>query len=136
MKTRSEAREMAVKILYKINIYEAANIIYDVKELIAEECDIENDFVNSLINGVLANKENLTTLVNKYMKDWKIERLNKVDQAIFLAASFELTKTNTPSIVTINEWVEISKKYSDDKVTSMLNGVLDNIFHSEVEDEQ
>ena len=136
MKTRSEAREMAVKILYKINIYEAANITYDVKELITEECDIENDFVNSLINGVLANKENLTTLVNKYMKDWKIERLNKVDQAIFLAASFELTKTNTPSIVTINEWVEISKKYSDDKVTSMLNGVLDNIFHSEVEDEQ
>ena len=136
MKTRSEAREMAVKILYKINIYEGAHIVYDIKELITEECEIENDFVNSLINGVIANKEKLTILLNKYMKDWKIDRLNKVDQAIFLVASFELTKTNTPSIVTINEWVEISKKYSDDKVTSMLNGVLDNIFHSEVENEQ
>ena len=44
--------------------------------------------------------------------------------------------TDTPSIVCINEAVELSKKYSEEKVTKMINGVLDNIYHSEVEDER
>ena len=65
------------------------------------------------------------------MSDWTLDRLNKVDEALFLLSSYELKYLDTPSIVSINEWVEISKKYSDDKVTKMLNGVLDNIYHSE-----
>lgn len=47
---------------------------------------------------------------------------------------YELTYTETPSIVVINEWVELSKKYSDDAVTKMINAVLDSIYHSEDKD--
>ena len=65
------------------------------------------------------------------MSDWTLDRLNKVDGALFLLSSYELKYLDTPSIVSINEWVEISKKYSDEKITKMLNGVLDNIYHSE-----
>ena len=65
------------------------------------------------------------------MSDWSLNRLNKVDEALFLLSSYELKYLDTPSIVSINEWVEISKKYSDLEVTKMLNGVLDNIYHSE-----
>ena len=135
MKTRNEIREIALRIIYKINIFDDANVYYDVDDLIKEEEKIENDFVNSLVNGVIEKKDELTSLVNKYMSDWTLSRLNKVDQALFLLSSYELKYLDTPSIVSINEWVEISKKYSDDKVTKMLNGVLDNIYHSEVVDE-
>ena len=131
MKTRNEVREIALHIIYKINIFDAANVYYDVNDLIKEEYEIENDFVNSLVNGVIEKKSELTNLVNKYMSDWALNRLNKVDQALFLLASYELKYLDTPSIVSINEWVEISKKYSDEKITKMLNGVLDNIYHSE-----
>ena len=131
MKTRNEVREIALRIIYKINIFNDANVYYDVDDLIKEEYEVENDFVNSLVNGVIEKKDELTTLVNKYMTDWTLNRLNKVDQALFLLASYELKHEKTPSIVSINEWVEISKKYSDEKVTKMLNGVLDNIYHSE-----
>lgn len=135
LKTRNEVREIALRIIYKINIFNDANVYYDVNDLIKEEYEVENDFVNSLVNGVIEKKEELTNLVNKYMEDWSLSRLNKVDQALFLLASYELEYLKTPSIVTINEWVEISKKYSDEKVTKMLNGVLDNIYHSEEENE-
>ena len=135
MKTRNEVREIALHIIYKINIFDAANVYYDVNDLIKEEYEVENDFVNSLVNGVIEKKSELTNLVNKYMSDWALNRLNKVDQALFLLASYELKYLVTPSIVSINEWVEISKKYSDEKVTKMLNGVLDNIYHSEENDE-
>ncbi|HIT37684.1 MAG TPA: transcription antitermination factor NusB [Candidatus Onthousia faecipullorum] len=131
MKTRNEIREIALRIIYKINIFDDANVYYDVDDLIKEEEKIENDFVNSLVNGVIEKKDELTSLVNKYMSDWTLSRLNKVDQALFLLSSYELKYLDTPSIVSINEWVEISKKYSDDKVTKMLNGVLDNVYHSE-----
>ena len=131
MKTRNEVREIALRIIYKINIFDDANVYYDVDDLIKEEEKIENDFVNSLVNGVIEKKDELTSLVNKYMSDWTLSRLNKVDQALFLLSSYELKYLDTPSIVSINEWVEISKKYSDEKVTKMLNGVLDNIYHSE-----
>lgn len=131
MKTRNEVREIALHIIYKINIFDAANVYYDVNDLIKEEYEVENDFVNSLVNGVIEKKSELTNLVNKYMSDWTLDRLNKVDQALFLLASYELKYLVTPSIVSINEWVEISKKYSDEKITKMLNGVLDNIYHSE-----
>lgn len=131
LKTRNEVREIALRIIYKINIFDAAKLYYDVDNLIKEEYEVENEFVNSLVNGVIEKKDELTNLVNKYMSDWTLDRLNKVDQALFLLSSYELKYLDTPSIVSINEWVEISKKYSDEKITKMLNGVLDNIYHSE-----
>ena len=131
LKTRNEVREIALRIIYKINIFDDANVYYDVEDLIKEEYEVENEFVNSLVNGVIEKKDELTNLVNKYMSDWTLDRLNKVDQALFLLSSYELKYLDTPSIVSINEWVEISKKYSDEKITKMLNGILDNIYHSE-----
>ncbi len=131
MKNRSEAREAALKILYKIDILETAKVEIKLDELIREECEIQNDFVNFLIEGVLQHKIALDRLANKYLIDWQIARLNKVDQAIFRIGIFELQYTDTPSIVAINEAIELSKKYSDEAVTKMLNGVLDKIYHDE-----
>ncbi|HIT10928.1 MAG TPA: transcription antitermination factor NusB [Candidatus Onthousia faecigallinarum] len=131
MKNRSEAREAAVKSLYKIDILTQAKVDYDIKEVIKEECEIQNDFVDELVSGVLDHQKELDQLANKYLKNWTIERLNKVDQAILRIGIYELMYTETPSIVAINEAVELSKKYSEEAVTKMINGVLDSIYHEE-----
>ena len=60
-----------------------------------------------------------------------MDRLNKVDQAILSLGIYELVYTDTPSVVAINEAIELSKKYSDEAVTKMINGVLDKIYHEE-----
>ena len=131
MKNRSEAREAAVKSLYKIDILTQAKVDYDIKEVIKEECEIQNDFVDELVSGVLDHQKELDQLANKYLKNWTIERLNKVDQAILRIGIYELMYTETPSIVAINEAVELSKKYSEEAVTKMINAVLDSIYHEE-----
>ena len=131
MKNRSEAREAAVKSLYKIDILTQAKVDYDIKEVIKEECEIQNDFVDELVSGVLDHQKELDQLANKYLKNCTIERLNKVDQAILRIGIYELMYTETPSIVAINEAVELSKKYSEEAVTKMINGVLDSIYHEE-----
>ena len=84
----------------------------------------------------LLKKKEIDELADKYLVDWKIERLNKVDKAILSIGIYELVFTDIPSIVAINEAVELSKKYSDEAVTKMINGVLDNIYHNEDLDER
>ncbi len=132
MKNRSELREIAMKILYQIYIYEAGNIDFDKEEVIKENLEIENEFVNTLVDGVLTKQKDIKKLANEYLVDWEIDRLSKVDKAIISIGIYELIFTETPSVVSINEAIELSKKYSDEKVTKMLNATLDKIYHNEV----
>ena len=132
MKNRSELRDIIIKVLYQANLYEEANIEFNYKDLIKEQLEVENEFVTESINGIVKNKEKLIKKANKYLKkDWTIDRLSKVDQAILLLGVYELLYTDTPSVVAINEAIELSKKYSDESVTKMINGVLDKIYHEE-----
>lgn len=132
MKNRSELREISMKVLYQVYILENTNTSYDIKDLIKEQLEVENDFVNELVNGVITNQEHISEISNKYLVDWNIDRLSKVDKAIISIGVYELLYTETPSVVAINEAIELSKKYSDEKVTKMLNAALDKIYHNEV----
>lgn len=129
MKSRSELREIMVKILYQVFLLEETAIPYEINQLIKEQLEVENEFVDTVIDGVLSKKEELYNKANQYLKEWPMNRLNKVDQAIICIGIYELEYTETPSIVAINEAIELSKKYSDDKVTKMINAVLDEVYH-------
>ena len=131
MKNRSELREIIMKVIYQVNLLEDTNLEYDLGELIKEQLEIKNDFVNSSVDGIIEHKKEIYELANKYLNKWTIERLNKVDQAILALGIYELMYTDTPSIVAINEAIELSKVYSDESVTKMINGVLDKIYHEE-----
>ncbi len=130
-KTRSELREIASNVLYETYILNNAKVDYDIKELVKEQMDIENEFVISLITGVINNQEVISSLANKYLIDWEIDRLSKVDKAILSIGIYELMYTDTPCIVAINEAIELSHKYSDEKVTKMINATLDGIYQNE-----
>lgn len=132
---RSKLREIIITILYQTYIYNSKKISFDIYEVIKENLDIENDFVTSSVLYISKNQKDIDILANKYMKDWSIDRLSKVDKAIISLAIYELTTTDTPKVVVINEAIELSKKYSDEKVTKLINGVLDKILHEEGLDE-
>lgn len=129
--SRSELRDVIVKTLYQTYIYEEKDIDYKVDDVIKENLEQENDFVNTLVNGIKSNQEKVSDLANKYMKDWNIDRISKVDKAILSLGIYELCNTDTPDVVAINEAIELSKKYSDEKVTKMINAVLDSIYKNE-----
>lgn len=129
MKNRSELREIIMKVLYQVFILDESGVEFDVDELIKEQLEVENEFVTSAIDTIIKNKNSIYKLANRHLKGWPMDRLNKVDQAIVALGIYELQYTETPPIVTINEAVELSKKYSDDNVTKMINAVLDEIYH-------
>ena len=126
---RSELREIIMKVLYQVFILKESGIDFKIDDLIKEQLEIENDFVTDAINTIVLKKDEIYEFANRYLDSWPMDRLNKVDQAILALGIYELKYTETPPVVAINEAVELSKKYSDEKVTKMINAVLDEIYH-------
>ena len=134
--------ENAMRVLYQIFLYKKNKIDYTTNGVIEEYMDnipleehkiINTDFLKELVEGVLNNINDIDNNISKYLENWTIDRLGLTDQAIIRISVYELLYTNTPNLVCINEAIELSKKYSDEKVSKMINGVLDKIYH-EVED--
>lgn len=130
---RNEARVVIMTILYQIFMYQKNGINYDADEVIKENVKIDNDFVKEMVNGVLEKKQILFDKANDNLKDWKMDRLGLTDQAILSLGIYELLFTDTPDVVAINEAVELAKKYSDDKVKNMINGVLDKVYREKID---
>jgi len=125
---RSELRKITMTILYQIFLYEKNEVNYNVEEVIKEQLEIDNDFVKDLVHGVLENRNNIDEYANKYLDKWPLSRLGFTDQAIIRIAIYELLYTDTPDLVCINEAIELSKIYSDEQVSKMINGILDKIY--------
>ena len=132
--TRSGAREMAMKILYQVSVFEKAKASYDLDEMFMDIEGRNKKFIENIVNEVILKKEELDNKANKYLINWEINRLNMVDKAIFEIAIYELIYTDTPKKVVIDEAINLSKKYSEESVVKMLNGVLDKIYHEEDKD--
>ena len=128
--TRHELRYKAMTILYQAFLYDNNNIEYNIDSIVEEQLEEENKFVSGIVNGVLSNREQIDELANKYLEDWNISRLGFTDQAILRMGIYEIIWTDTPDVTCIDEAVELSKEYSDEKVCKMINGVLDKVYHS------
>ena len=126
--SRSELREIIIKTLYQIYIYQDKNLSFDINEIVKDQLEKKNDFVFDTLENILKYQKDISDLANRYMKDWNIDRISKVDKAILSLAIYELLYTDTPDIVCINEAVELAKEYSDDKVKNMINAVLDSVM--------
>lgn len=134
MTNRSELREKCMTILYQTVVYDKNKMTYNLDDLIHDVMDVDNEFVKEIVYGVTTYKKELDEIANKYLDGWTIDRLGNTDIAILRIGIFELLYTKTPPIVAINEAVELSKKYSDDSVRKMINGVLDKVYHDKGEE--
>lgn len=141
---RTITREKSMTILYQIFLYKKNNINYIVDNVINEMLEgieieerkkLDINFLTNIVNGVISNIDNIDEYISKYLENWNIERLGLTDQAIIRIAAYELIYTDTPNLVCINEAIELSKKYSDEKVSKMINGVLDKIYHEREDNE-
>ena len=128
--TRHEQRYKAMTILYQAFLYDNNNIEYKIDDIISEQIEEKNKFIEGIVSGVIENKKKIDEIANKYLEDWDINRLGYTDQAILRMGIYEIMNTDTPDITCIDEAIELSKKYSDDKVCKMINGVLDKVYHS------
>jgi len=94
-------------------------------------------FIRMLVKGTIENLDKIDTIISKYLKHWEITRINKVDLSILRISVYPLLyqKDISPSII-IDEAVDISKKFGSDDSYKFVNGVLDNIRKSLLENSE
>lgn len=136
MRKRTKARECALQILYGFDIRKT-----DIQETLADywkdrlEKKEVMEFAKVLVDGVLKNKQKIDSYIVKYTENWRIERMAVIDRNIIRMAAYELLfMKDIPPKVSINEAVELAKKYSDEESGRFVNGVLDKINKSECKD--
>ncbi|XOW20460.1 transcription antitermination factor NusB [Lactococcus cremoris] len=87
------------------------------------------EYFTQLVDGVLEKKEDLEINISKYLaKNWSFSRLTLVEQAILQVSTYEILFTDTPNVVAVNEAIELSKDFSDEKSSRFINGVLTNFL--------
>ena len=90
------------------------------------------DFSGVLIDGVCKNREFIDEVITKYATNWQIQRMATIDRNILRLATFELLLgDNIPPKVSINEAIEMAKRYGDKDSGKFVNGILDKINKTE-----
>ncbi|MBN2223958.1 MAG: transcription antitermination factor NusB [Deltaproteobacteria bacterium] len=88
-------------------------------------------FFRQLAGGVMAHRDEIDTLIDTASENWRIARMAMVDRNILRFSVYELMYLDDiPSRVTINEAVEIAKRYGSNESPSFINGILDKIAHT------
>lgn len=130
--SRKLSREKAMELIFstmltKESYNEAIETFVDNYEGNIKEVDLE--YITEVLKGVEENKDSIDNLIKENLQKWKIERISKVNLAILRLAVYEMNYVNdVPEKVAINEALEITKRYSDEKSVSFVNGVLDKIY--------
>ena len=148
--SRRESREAAVKIIFQNTFTDLRlHISKDEPSLQLTQSGDSEDMINtyveslnsdeigtldtvyikSILDGVVDKISSIDEYIVKYSKDWTIERMSKIDLAILRVAIYEvLYKEDIPSGVSINEAVELAKKYSHEDAGSFINGILGSVY--------
>ncbi len=130
MRKRTKAREHALKILYQMEItkdgYSSAVESFWEREPETEES--VKEFAGQLVKGVAENIKEIDAKITRYATNWQIDRMAVIDRNVLRIAAFELLYfTDIPPKVSINEAVDIAKKYGDKDSGKFVNGILDSI---------
>jgi len=137
--SRRITRESAMKLLYQFqlrddDIEEQISLFLDETEGLE---NLDKEFFLDVIHGVINNKEEIDGLIQTHSKGWKLERMPKVDLAIMRLAVYELKyRKDIPMNVSINEAVELAKKYGGEQSKNFINGVLGKIVTKLQSDEE
>ena len=131
MGNRRKARELATQVLFHLEF--SPGDPDKVFDLICENFNSSKSlraFSKKLVCGVCENIEHLDKLIRQSSKNWRLERMSRVDRSILRLGAFEiLYMEDIPPKVSIDEAVELGKKYGTEESGAFINGVLDNIFN-------
>lgn len=129
---RSAKRELAFKLIYSLEIQKKSDK-ETIDLFIENNCNKDEDtkqYITKTVEGIIKNKDIIEEKIAKNLKkDWTINRISKIELAILKLAIYEIKyEEEIPFKVSINEAVELAKKYGEDQSSSFINGVLANII--------
>jgi N utilization substance protein B len=127
--SRVLAREYAMNCLYQLEMkqeFEIGAVEYYMNSVCIEEKEL--NYVKSIVTNFLETMESIDLIITQHLKGWKLDRIAKVDLAIIRLAIVEIqTFEDIPVSVSINEAINLGKKFNDEESGQFINGVLGKI---------
>ncbi len=135
---RKNAREGAMKVVYQMEIREEfSSEILDIYFKNNNYSESESEYISDFISKIFDKLDSIDEYISDNIHGWSIERLSKVDLSILRIAVYEmLYREDIPLEVSINEAIEIAKKYSSDESFKFINGVLGGVVTNIEEERQ
>src|SRR4030042_5682580 len=129
MGIRRRAREIALQVLYQLDAsQERAKEVLDLYWENFEPTQKAREFCQRLVEGVGQNQGQIDRLIEENSENWTLKRMAMVDRNILRLATFELLQCpDIPFKATLNEAIELAKKYGTGDSSAFINGVLDRI---------
>jgi N utilization substance protein B len=131
MGIRREARELAVQMLYAVDSngnIGLREILQTFREEQPEVFSRVREFAEALVQGVQSQREVIDEAIKARSKNWSLTRMPRVDLNVMRMAVYELMfRADIPKKVSINEAIEIVRRYGDKESPSFVNGILDEI---------
>ncbi len=121
---RTQARAAAMKLVYEWEMGGDGGDDTCRELLEIKPGEDEAEYMQAVFEGVRDNRAALDEKIERFAHGWKLDRLSKVDLAILRVAAYELSEGKEPGGAVIQEAVQLSEKYSTDKASSFVNGVL------------
>ena len=129
MGKRRKAREIALQALFQADFHES-----DYRESLAifwkeqSQADDVLEFANQLVRGVLGTLPEIDGMIEACSDHWRVHRMSRVDRSILRLSAYELAAIpEIPFKVTIDEAIELGKKYGTSESGAFINGILDNL---------
>ncbi|GGL55474.1 transcription antitermination factor NusB [Sporolactobacillus putidus] len=123
---RRQAREMALQALFQITLSDTDR--ETAIEAVKTDSKPVDPFVDRLLNETVAHEKEIDRLIGKHLVHWSFDRIGNIDKTILRLAVCEMLYfDDVPKTVTINEAIELCKKYSDEETRRFVNGVLSGI---------
>ena len=124
--TRREAREALFVLLYEMT-YNTAEELENTIATARENRDLDDPYILTSVRGVYENLAAIDTQIEENAKGWKLNRLSKTTLSILRLSIYEMLYGNIPYTISINEAVELAKKYDHDQAPVFINGILNTI---------
>ena len=126
--SRRESREQLLGLLFETE-FQAQKTPVEVYHLAIEDREIASDaYISETYFGVLEHKAEIDAYISKFSKGWAVDRIAPVTRNILRIAIFEMLKCpDIPTRVSINEAIELAKKYDEDKAKAFVNGILNSV---------
>lgn len=145
MGVRRRARECALQMLYQIDASDASaedairlfwsSLGEGMDPSITEGVQASRDFANMLVRGWAARRDEIDEVIKRGSQNWRLERMSRVDRNVLRLGAFEiLALGDVPRKVTLNESIELAKKFGAEGSASFVNGVLDRIASEQGKD--
>jgi transcription antitermination protein NusB len=128
LRERRKGREIALQALYQMEITgeESEQALATFAER-SEASPQAKSFALVLVRGVLGEREKIDALVAETSRNWRVERLSRIDLNVIRVATYELMALNLPVEIAINEAIEVARRFGSEDSTAFVNGVLDQI---------